>query len=180
MQFTRLGSHGNISKKRLLLKEWAGAFIEAIAIFLLLYALFWPLKIEGNSMEHTISDSERVIMSRALAIFGSYSHGDIVVCDSRVKDIKRSIIKRIIAMPGDHLIIKDGIVSVNGEVLDEPYSYGKTFGNVDLVLDEHHVFVMGDNREVSTDSRSIGPIDKSEIVGRVILRILPFDKIAIF
>jgi signal peptidase I len=121
-------------------------------------------------------------------------NGDIVVsvktADLETGDIvafyynNTILVKRVIGHSGDWIDIdKDGTVSVNREVLEEPYLDRKAYGEIDIKLPyqvpEGRIFVMGDNREISIDSRTmmIGCVAEEQIVGKIIYRVWPFDKL---
>ena len=113
--------------------------------------------------------------------------GDIIVFKSKLLDDKgeqKYLIKRVIAVGGDTIEIRDGYVYINGEQIDEPYvaEQGISGEMGSVTVEEGKMFVMGDNRGVSQDSRSpaLGQVDESTIVGKVILRIYPFDSIETF
>ena len=95
-------------------------------------------------------------------------------------DYTENMIKRVIAVGGDTLHITDGNVYVNGELLNEEYAEGYTEGDVYMVIHEGSVFVMGDNREKSIDSRFFGTVSTDDIYGRVLIRFFPLNKITIF
>ncbi|MBP8961036.1 signal peptidase I [Patescibacteria group bacterium] len=165
---------------------WIGGY--AIAIYL--PALFFgfttfPTSVNGYSMLPTISDAEMIetySFNRVLAIFKKPQRGDLVVFKSG-KTIENgqlvNYLKRIIAVSGDEILIENGFVFVNGQALDEPYTMKprSTFGGTfleeckTLKVPEGYVFVLGDNRKRSEDSRSIGLIALDEIN-----YILPFGK----
>ena len=91
-----------------------------------------------------------------------------------------NLIKRVIGEAGDHIVVNSENVYINGKELEEEYINGEiTPGDVDLTVPENHVFVMGDNRPVSFDSRApqIGPISNDRIMGKVLVRLFPFNKI---
>lgn len=95
----------------------------------------------------------------------------------------KKIVKRVIGLPNDHIVVKNGSVYLNDKKLNENYikdSY--TDGSVDIIVPENEVFVMGDNRLESQDSRaiSLGTINKSDILGKVVIRLFPFNKITPF
>lgn len=160
--------------------------------------------INDISMKPTFdSHDNRVIVFLTPYIFRTLpAYGQIVIIDSRV-DRNRTIIdriidspviaiirgsvnehiwvKRVIGLPGDTLEYGAGRVYRNGEVLIEKYlPEAMTFGFEPLVVPDGHIYVMGDNRNYSSDSRVIGPVPVSNIQGRVLLRIYPFDKIEAF
>lgn len=142
-------------------------FLFALGLFLFLFA--FPFKIQGNSMQNTFQNNDRIIVSRLLSKFNLLKHGDVIVC----KFDGKSIIKRIIALPGEHIVIYDNLVKVNNNILDEPYVINSTDGKIDLILAEDEYFIMGDNRITSYDSRNFGPIKKSCIEAKVLLKIFP-------
>lgn len=158
--------------------EWRDAAIEAVIVIIILFLFFWPVKISGDSMETTYSNNDKVIISRMLAQFNRYDKGDIVVFSILENGKKIDVIKRVIAQEGDTVKIKDNQVYVNGILLEETYVTGKTQGDVDLTVEEGCIFVMGDNREHSSDSREFGTIKKSDVIGKTLLRFYPLDKIS--
>lgn len=160
------------------LKDWTRSIAEAAVILAVLFVFFWPAKVEGVSMSPSVNDEDRVIICRFAAFAGLYGRGDLVVFDD--EDYSRNMIKRIIAVEGDTLHISDGTVYVNGEQLEETYAQGFTDGDVYMVIPTDCVFVMGDNRERSIDSREFGVVEKSRIYGRVLLRFFPLDEMEIF
>ena len=107
-----------------------------------------------------------------------YEKGDLVVFDD--EDYSQNMIKRIIAVEGDTLHIADGKVYVNGEEIEEDYAEGYTEGDVYMVIPQGCVFVMGDNREKSIDSRYFGVVNTDNIYGRVLMRFFPLNEIEIF
>jgi signal peptidase I len=177
--------------------EWLDVIIiSVLAVVLLFTFIFRIVSIDGDSMNDTLIDGERVIISN---LFYTPKRGDIVVIsrntDNRIdRDSEEPIIKRVIATEGQLVDIDftTGKVYVDGQLLDEPYikdyaieqystvdSYGVQFP---LRVEENCVFVMGDNRRESLDSRSPqignnGQINTKYILGRAILRVYPFNKI---
>lgn len=132
-------------------------------------------------MYPTLQDKNIVLINRIEAKTKLPTYGDIIVFNSNL-EVENILIKRVVAVEGDKVVIKDGKVYVNDQQLDEPYifqEYPITDGSVALIVPKNKVFVMGDNRGNSLDSRSdiIGTIDKSEIIGKVFTRIFPFSKI---
>ena len=164
--------------KRNILKEWIRSIIEAAIILAVLFVFFWPAQVEGVSMSPSINDNDRVIICRFAAYTGMYEKGDLVVFDD--EDYSQNMIKRIIAVEGDTLHIADGKVYVNGEELEEDYAEGYTEGDMYMVIPQGCVFVMGDNREKSIDSRYFGVVSTDNIYGRVLMRFFPLNEIEIF
>jgi signal peptidase I len=151
------------------LKECVLFAAEVLVILGLLYTFTFPYKVDGESMANSYHTGDRVLISHFSAWTGRVKRGDVVVCD--MGDMR--VIKRVIAVPGDKLVISDGKVYLNDELLEEDYLADDTYtgGDVDTVLGEDEYFVMGDNRDVSLDSRMKGSIAAKAIKGRVFLRL---------
>ena len=137
--------------------------------------------VDGASMENTLHDGEHLLISD---LFYEPSRGDIVVFQSKdIEGITTPIVKRIIAVSGDRISMKDGVVYLNGEILDEPYvnrdgcpnSYGEILDFDEITVREGYVFVLGDHRDNSSDSRMFGEVDARCILGRAYFCIYPFD-----
>jgi len=161
-----------------MLKDWAQSILEAAVILMLLYIFLWPVSVVGVSMYPTLNNGDRVVISRFSAKTGMYERGDLIVFDA--DNYKEDMVKRIIASGGDKIEIIDGKVYINDEEINEDYSIGYTDGDVRITVPEDSVFVMGDNRADSVDSRIFGPIDKDDIYGKVIFRFFPFNKVILF
>jgi signal peptidase I len=150
-----------------------------VSIFLVTYVAS-AYKIEGNSMEKALKDQERVIITK-VGVKNNINRYDIVVL-YKPDEPKKSIIKRIIALPNEIVEIKQGDVYINGRRLPEPYLPGAKdimFRSIDmkpLLVQKDHYFVMGDNRTVSQDSRVFGPVPREYIYGKTFLRYWPFSR----
>lgn len=153
------------------------SLIVVAAVAVLVSMLFLPvLRVTGTSMTPTLMNDELLICNKR----SDFESGDIVAFYFNNK----ILLKRVIGTAGDVIdIAEDGTVYLNGEVLDEPYISEKAFGECDIKLPyqvpDNRVFVMGDHRSVSVDSRStsVGCIADEYIIGKVILRIWPFEAI---
>lgn len=123
--------------------------------------------VSGRSMEPTLRDGQIALV---LKVGSSYKTGDIVITD-RKNPLDAHLVKRVIAAEGQHLVIRDQEILVDGKKLEEPYLEGPcTYEeDMDLIVPEHSLFLMGDNRAESVDSRKIGAVDTDRIIGRLIL-----------
>lgn len=162
------------------LKGWLQACAEAVIIVMFLYFVFFPVKVEGFSMFNTLSDGDRVFVSRVMTEMKLYQRGDIVVFKHEAAGKNRMMVKRVIAVDGERVRIENGNVYINDELIHEDYVMGQTYGDIDVVVGKDKIFVMGDNREGSVDSRELGAIDESEIRGRVMMKVYPFNKVAVY
>lgn len=153
------------------------ALILVAAAAVLFSTLFFPvLEITGSSMEPTLESGDILVLSKSR----SFKTGDI--CGFSWNN--RTLVKRVIGVPGDWIEIDtDGVVYVNGEALNEPYIPNKSLGECDMTfpyqVPDHCLFVMGDQRENSIDSRNtvIGSVDFDQVIGKVMFRVWPFSKI---
>lgn len=133
-------------------------------------------KVYGSSMEETYHEGNIVIVDKLFYKHSQPSYDDIVVVDYQNNDQDTYIIKRVIGVGGDHIDIIDNQVYRNGELLDEDYIKEPMANNSDLSVDipKGKIFVMGDNRNVSLDSRRLGYFDfDDDVIGKVIFKI-PF------
>lgn len=162
------------------LREWLESILFTAIVLAVLFAVFWPFSITGDSMNDSFRSGDRIAISRAMAWTGRISRGDFVVCKLRRGGRDEHVMKRVIGVPGDSVEIKDGEVRVNGEPLNEDYILGTTLGEVSLTVGAGEYFVMGDNREISYDSRRAGPIHPDDMIGKVICRWYPFNKITVY
>lgn len=125
-------------------------------------------------MEPTLYGHQRLIIEKLSYHIHPPERGDIVVV--RVPQFDKYLIKRVIGLPGETLEIKNGIVYIDGRPLKEPYVNGVPRGDYRAtVIPEGYVFVMGDNRNNSNDSRAFGPIPIKNIVGHAWMRYWPLD-----
>lgn len=158
-----------------LLRGTVSTVLVVIAAAVLISNLLLPiLRIYGSSMSPTLVNGNIVTALRG----GSYGRGDIVAFYYNDK----ILVKRIVGLPGEVIYIdEEGNVSVDGEPLDEPYLDEKALGECDIELPyqvpEGRYFVMGDNRSVSSDSRSsqVGCVAEEQVIGKLIFRLWPLD-----
>ncbi len=170
----------NKDDAKLAILEWYDSLVFALAIIVLCFVFAVRIiMVSGPSMIPTLQDNDRLLIQ---SMVYTPKPGDVVVIDGYI-DYGKPIVKRIIALGGDVVDIDaaTNAVSVNGKVLDEPYISAPTTPGTDLqypvTVPPNKIFVMGDNRPRSGDSRmhDIGFIDTRDILGKVLLRILPFS-----
>lgn len=158
-------------------------FVGSIFIVVYLF-IMQPNQVKGASMEPTFNSGDYIFTSKITYRFRPLQKGDVVVFKSP-KNPDIEFIKRVIALPGDKVKITDNNVYVNGILVNEPYISDKTSlwdggyvkENTEFQISEHEVFVMGDNRPRSSDSREFGPIRIESIIGQVFFRYYPPQKI---
>lgn len=160
---------------RELISGWGRPILITSIIFAAMYIFCWPQTVDGMSMEPNFSTGDRVFACRFYKLVASINYGDLVVCRNEFAEKNKSILKRIVGLPGDLVQIRNGHVYINEELYFEPYVGQVTVGKVDLVLGEDEYFVLGDNRAVSADSRVFGPYSIERIVGVVFFRWYPMN-----
>jgi len=156
--------------------DFVELFIFTLLAVMILTSFFFRHSIvDGSSMSATLIDGEHLIISD---VFYTPKRGDIIVFEDFTIDKTEPLVKRVIAVGGDMIRVTEGKVYLNGELLDEPYvSSVELRKEVPLMtVPEGEVFVMGDNRGDSHDSRDFGTVSVDSILGRVLFRFYPIDK----
>jgi len=180
-----------------------GVLLAAVAVPILIFCfVFRSYVVDGPSMENTLQNGYKVIIWKVPATWSHITkhpyipnRGDIIVFKERglsefAQQDSRQLIKRVIGLPGDRVVLQNGAYTIynkqhpDGFNPDKTLPYGKdipfTSGNVDLTIDKDQVFVSGDNRPDSLDSRSFGPIEANQIVGKLVILVLPISQSKIF
>ena len=179
--------------------DWIKTIFLSLLLAFFILQFIRPTLVNGQSMDSTLKDGDFIIINRNSYMFSSPSRGDIIVFrsdfDEEVKSSifkkiltgvyndKKNLVKRVIRVGGDKIKIHNKRVYVNNKLIDEKYlnkeNINNTEGEMDIVVPKGKVFVLGDNREVSLDSRyeSVGFINVSDIVGKPFIRLFPFNKI---
>ncbi|HXG26898.1 MAG TPA: signal peptidase I [Candidatus Binatia bacterium] len=174
-------------------RGWLFEIVETVVLTVLIFLgvqtfVAQPFQIQQHSMETTLLPGQYVLVDKLTPRWAPYERGDIVVLQSPELAIQpgaEPLIKRVIGLPGETVELRDGRVVVDGKVLDEPYVFLEDDGTPQLteptgpqstwVVPEGEVFLLGDHRGQSRDSRSFGPVAIDTLVGRAWLRYWPFD-----
>lgn len=174
---------------RALLGFWEIVKVVIVSLVIILpvrYFLVQPFFVIGASMEPNFYSGDYLIIDELSYRFDNPQRGEVVVFKYPL-DPKEYYIKRIIGLPGETVAVKEGKVTVKnserpeGFILDESQYFNKyTSKDTELTLKENEYFVLGDNRDVSSDSRSWGAVPKSMIVGRAWVRVFPFNEFKLF
>lgn len=181
------------------IKSWTFSILSALIIVLLIeIKIFAKVQVQQTSMESTLHNNEQLILDKLSYNFVEAERGDIIVfleneekgnvIDEALRNIEdilnsekhRRLVKRVIGVSGDEIDIKNGYVYLNGYKLEETYTKGETISaefKLPAIVGENQLFVLGDNRTVSKDSRQLGFIDYKQVEGKIVYRVYPFDQI---
>jgi signal peptidase I len=178
----------------------AGVLLMALLIAVTLIAfVFQSYQVDGESMQNTLHNNDRLIVWKTPRTWARITHhqyvpkrGDIIIFNetglsSYGQDDSKQLVKRVIGLPGDRVVVKDGVITIyntanpDGFQPDKDLPYGSattipyTSGDIDVRLGSDQLFVCGDNRSNSLDSRIFGPIKTNQIIGKLAARIYPFS-----
>lgn len=160
-------------------KDWVISILIAVVLaFFIRYFVVELYLVDGPSMRPTLQSRERLVVNKFVYRFRAPERGEVLVF-RYPKDPSRDFIKRVIAVPGDTIEIKDGRVFVNQQLMNEPYILSKTRGDYPLAtVPAGHIFVMGDNRNNSEDSRfaDVGFVPYELVKGKAVLVFWPVDE----
>lgn len=188
------------------LRDALSIVIVLVAALVLAWGLisfvFQSYQVDGPSMQTTLHNSDHLVVwkvPRTWARITGHAYipkrGDIIVFNEPGlanfgQGSNKQLIKRVIGLPGDRVVVKDGNITIynkahpKGFDPDKTLPYGKvipyTSGNIDITLSSNQIFVCGDNRPDSLDSRVFGPVDVNNVVGKLVLRVLPLNDAKIF
>jgi signal peptidase I len=169
------------ARRRRALLDWVIVIAVALLVaFLVRTFVLAHFVVDGTSMSTTLHDGDRVFVNKLSYRLHDPRRGDVVVLHEIRGTTDRDLIKRVIALPGETIEVRNCEVTIDGKKLDEPYldpqvvTPGNCGGETPPTpVPENHVFVMGDNRGGSLDSRALGPIDEDDLVGRAFVVFWP-------
>ncbi|AUM94479.1 TPA: signal peptidase I [Clostridium botulinum] len=189
------------------IESWIFSILGAILIAGLVNSkVFAKVRVQQSSMENTLLTNEQLVVDKLSYNFVEPKKGDIIIfhenkekgniaedtlemvdnimskLNNNKTDIEEDdrLIKRVVGIPGDEIDIKDGYIYLNGKKLEEPYVKGKTISRdfkFPIQVPENKLFVLGDNRMISKDSRLFGLIDYKQVEGKAIYRVHPFNHV---
>ena len=158
-------------------RDWIVSLAAVVVIALLVRTfLFTMIRVDGESMRETLQDGDRLFVTVLDVKMHGVERGDVVIC--HYPNSNANYVKRVVALGGDTIEVRDGDTYLNGEKLEEDYIVHRSTADYGpLTVPEGTVFVMGDNRSNSRDSRSgsVGPLGENMIVGRVRFRWWPIS-----
>lgn len=160
------------------LLELLQTVVVAALLFFAVNLVTARIRVEGSSMEPTLHDGELVVVYRLAYRWQAPERGDIVVFRFPL-DPDRRFIKRIIGLPGDSIAVHGGQVWVNGEALDEPYIAAPPRYDGEWQVQDDEVFVLGDNRNNSSDSQNWGPLPVRDLIGKAVLVYWPPEEMGL-
>jgi signal peptidase I len=171
--------------RRKVFVEWAVILVVAVtASFLIRTYAVQTFVIPSKSMNPTLHVGDRILVNKLSVEFGSINVGDVIVFKAPPREHCNDegiadLVKRVIGLPGQHLTSKGNTIYVNGQALKEPWTYFPTIGTPigHVTVPPGSYFVMGDNRADSCDSRFWGTVPRSDIIGKVFLRVWPPSRI---
>lgn len=154
------------------IKELIPYLVIILVVVIIRTFIVTPIVVQGESMYPTLLGGELMILKKYDT---SYERNDIVVVNKSVEG--DNLIKRVIGLPGETIRYKNDNLYINGKIVEDTYASGDTGNFQEITLGEDEYFLMGDNREISLDSRTLGVIKKQEIEGTVGIIIYPFNRI---
>ena len=152
--------------------------LMALVLYFLIDLVLGRVRVENISMEPTLKPGQFILVNKLAYRLGDFHRGDVVIFHYP-RNPSEDYIKRIIGLPGDNVKVGNGLVMVNDQPLDEPYIAAAPQYNGDWVVPDDQIFVLGDNRNQSSDSHSWGFVPHSYVVGRALVIYWPLDDLKI-
>jgi signal peptidase I len=163
----------SLALRRLLL-DVLETVLLAVVLFLVINALSARVNVDGTSMQPTLNDGEYILVNRTAYLFSEPERGDIIVFHYPRDPHSQDLIKRVIGIPGDTVVIENKMVIVNGTTLDEPYIASEPLYAGTWQVPDSSLFVLGDNRNNSSDSHQWGLVPYEQIIGKALVIYYPF------
>lgn len=163
---------------RTFLVEVLQTVILALVLYFLIDSVLARVRVENISMEPTLQPGEFILVNKLAYRLGDVSHGDVVIFHYPLNP-SEDYIKRVIGLPGDVVTVQNGQVTVNGYAFDEPYIMAPPHYNNSWTVPENQLFVLGDNRNSSSDSHNWGFVPYENLVGKALLIYWPLDQVKI-
>ncbi|MHB8134798.1 MAG: signal peptidase I [Anaerolineaceae bacterium] len=150
--------------------------IMALIFYFLIDSFFPRVRVENISMKPTLQPGELLLVNKLAYRLGEPHHGDVIVFHYPA-DPSEDYIKRLVGLPGDEIRVEKGLVYINGQAMDEPYIAAPPAYNGSWIIPDGMYFVLGDNRNQSSDSHSWGFVPESNIVGKALFVYWPLDQV---
>jgi signal peptidase I len=164
------------------LRSWVRDFFFSIVVsFFIILFVYQPVKVEGGSMEPGLEDQERIFINKLVYRWESIERGDIIVF-RYPRDPRKSFIKRVVGVPGDHVRISYGHLYLNSRPVRESYvppEFLDSRSYPETVIPPNAYFVLGDHRSMSNDSRDFGPVQRGYIYGKAVFGYWPVEKLGV-
>jgi signal peptidase I len=164
---------------REILSEAIKTILLALVLYFAISTITDRVRVENISMQPTLHEGELLVVYKWAYRFGEPYRGDIIVFHHN-RQPPEDYIKRVIGLPGDRVTIRGGQVYINGEAIDEPYIAAPPSYDGEWIVPEDHLFVLGDNRNRSSDSHVWGFVPMSDVVGRAVVVYWPPQSIRLF
>lgn len=166
------------------MKEWIKDILIAVVVALIITQFIKPTIVKEESMQPTLFENNYIFLSKQAYLFKEPERKDIIVFHTELKTEtgkEKLLIKRVVGLPGDVITIAEGKVYINDKLFDEPYTLEPyTSGSIlNQEVPEGSLFVMGDNRQNSVDSRfpNVGYVKTDKVIGKAVFRLYPFNQI---
>ena len=157
-----------------LLSETLETLVLAAVMVLAINVFSARIRVDGVSMQPSFYQDDFVIVNKLAYTLGDFERGDVVVFPYP-RNPEEDYIKRVIGLPGDHVVIEDGLVMVNGVLLDEPYIAAAPRTDYEVSVPDGDLFLMGDNRNSSSDSRVWGTLPLEDVIGKAVFVYWPTE-----
>lgn len=150
------------------IRELVVTLVIVLVVFFAFHTSLQSFRVEGASMETSLHDGQYLLVNKLVYRFRSPNRGDVIIFTHPSGHSSSPYVKRVVGLPGEEVEVKDGRVYIDGSLLDEPeYILSTRQGCDPTVVGDDEYFVLGDNRDHSSDSRDFGPTPRDNIIGKV-------------